>query len=197
MCIRDRVSTQSTWGKQKMSTVQKPREIVQTFGRKKNAVAVATCRTGRGLIRVNGVPIDIITPAPLRVKALEPVLLLGAKRFSKLDIRIRTRGGGYTAQIYAIRQALAKSIVAYYQKFVDENSKREVKQLLLSYDRSLLVADPRRPEPKKFGGRGARARRQKSYRQTLRVHVHFGSYLMDAQRSSFDVVFLLSLSLYA
>jgi hypothetical protein len=28
----------------------------------------------------------------------------------------------------------------------------------------LLVADPRRCEPKKFGGRGARARFQKSYR---------------------------------
>jgi small subunit ribosomal protein S16e len=40
----------------------------------------------------------------------------------------------------------------------------EVKNLLLSYDRSLLVADPRRKEPKKFGGPSARARYQKSYR---------------------------------
>lgn len=31
----------------------------------------------------------------------------------------------------------------------------------MAYDRSLLVADPRRMEPKKFGGRGARSRRQK------------------------------------
>ena len=42
--------------------------------------------------------------------------------------------------------------------------KKEVKDLLLSYDRTLLVADPRRCEPKKFGGPGARARFQKSYR---------------------------------
>ena len=47
---------------------------------------------------------------------------------------------------------------------VDEQTKREIKELLLSYDRSLLVADPRRCEPKKFGGRSARARFQKSYR---------------------------------
>ena len=47
---------------------------------------------------------------------------------------------------------------------VDEASKREIKDILTSYDRSLLVADPRRCEPKKFGGPGARARRQKSYR---------------------------------
>lgn len=36
--------------------------------------------------------------------------------------------------------------------------------MLLQYDRSLLVADPRRCEPKKYGGPGARARYQKSYR---------------------------------
>ena len=37
-------------------------------------------------------------------------------------------------------------------------------ELLLQYDRTLLVADPRRCEPKKYGGPGARARVQKSYR---------------------------------
>lgn len=81
-----------------------------------------------------------------------------------MDIRIRVKGGGHTAQIYAIRQAIAKSLVAYYQKYVDESSKKEIKDTLLSYDRTLLVSDPRRCEPKKFGGRSARARFQKSYR---------------------------------
>lgn len=47
---------------------------------------------------------------------------------------------------------------------VDEASKKEIKDILVQYDRSLLVADPRRCEPKKFGGPGARARYQKSYR---------------------------------
>ncbi|VAI04124.1 unnamed protein product [Triticum turgidum subsp. durum] len=42
--------------------------------------------------------------------------------------------------------------------------KKEVKEIFGRYDRTLLVADPRRCEPKKFGGRGARARFQKSYR---------------------------------
>ena len=116
-----------------------------------------------------------------------------------VDIRVRVRGGGHTSQIYAIRQAIAKSIVsshllraharhrihrflevskqatgrtfadvwtqiAYYQKFVDEHSKNQLKQALIAYDRTLLVADSRRCEPKKFGGPGARARYQKSYR---------------------------------
>ena len=63
-----------------------------------------------------------------------------------------------------LHQAIAKAVVAYYQKYVDESSKREIKDILVTYDRTLLVADPRRCEPKKFGGPGARARRQKSYR---------------------------------
>ena len=44
---------------------------------------------------------------------------------------------------------------------VDEASKKEIKNILISYDRTLLVADPRRCEPKKFGGHGARSRFQK------------------------------------
>merc|ERR1712216_186013 len=139
-------------------------ESVQTFGRKKTAVAVSYCKKGRGLIKINGCPIELCQPEILRYKVFEPILLLGRDRFANVDIRIRVKGGGYTAQIYAIRQAIAKSVVAYYQKFVDEASKREIKEILVTYDRTLLVADPRRCEPKKFGGPGARARRQKSYR---------------------------------
>ncbi len=31
-------------------------------------------------------------------------------------MRIRVNGGGHVAQIYAIRQAVSKALVAYYQK---------------------------------------------------------------------------------
>ena len=139
-------------------------ESVQTFGRKKSAVAVSFCKKGRGLIKINGCPIELVEPELLRYKVFEPLLLIGTERFSIMDLRIRVKGGGYTSQIYAIRQAIAKSVVSYYQKYVDEAQKKEIKEILVSYDRSLLVADPRRCEPKKFGGPGARARRQKSYR---------------------------------
>ena len=139
-------------------------ESVQTFGRKKTATAVAHCKRGTGLIKINGSPLELVTPEILRVKVYEPLLLLGKERFSQLDIRIRVSGGGNTSQVYACRQALAKVLVAFYQKYVDEASKKEIKDILTSYDRTLLVADPRRCEPKKFGGPGARARYQKSYR---------------------------------
>ncbi|KAL6062726.1 40S ribosomal protein S16 [Balamuthia mandrillaris] len=140
------------------------KKSVQTFGRKKTAVAVAFCKQGRGLVKVNGCPVELVEPEILRYKVFEPILLLGSDKFADVDIRIRVKGGGYVSQIYAIRQALAKAIIAYYQKYVDEAQKKEIKDILLSYDRSLLVADPRRCEPKKFGGPAARARYQKSYR---------------------------------
>ena len=91
-------------------------------------------------------------------------MIIGLDKFANVDIRVRVKGGGHTSQVYAIRQAIAKAIVAYYQKYVDEQSKNELKKALIAYDRTLLVADPRRSEPKKFGGPGARARYQKSYR---------------------------------
>ena len=125
---------------------------------------MAHTKRGKGLVRLNGVPIDLVQPDTLRLKAVETILLLGKERFANVDIRIRVKGGGHVSQMYAVRQAVAKSLVAYYQKYVDEASKKEIKDLLLAYDRTLLVADPRRMEPKKAGGRGARARFQKSYR---------------------------------
>eukprot|EP01122_Echinamoeba_exundans_P012460 TRINITY_DN520_c0_g1_i2.p1 TRINITY_DN520_c0_g1~~TRINITY_DN520_c0_g1_i2.p1 ORF type:complete len:148 (-),score=47.95 TRINITY_DN520_c0_g1_i2:355-798(-) len=140
------------------------KKAVQTFGRKKTAVAVAYTTEGKGMIRVNGQPLELVEPEILRTKVQEPLLLPGKQRFAGIDVRVRVRGGGYTAQIYAIRQAIAKAVVAWNQKYVDEATKKEIKDLLVEYDRSLLVADPRRCEPKKFGGRGARARFQKSYR---------------------------------
>ncbi|KAG6425043.1 hypothetical protein SASPL_115466 [Salvia splendens] len=115
------------------------KESVQCFGRKKTAVAVTHCKRGRGLIKSTAKPIELVEPEILRYKAFEPILLLGRHRFAGVDMRIRVKGGGHTSQIYAIRQSIAKALVAFYQK-------------------TLLVADPRRCEPKKFGGRGARAR---------------------------------------
>ncbi|XP_011807822.1 PREDICTED: 40S ribosomal protein S16 isoform X2 [Colobus angolensis palliatus] len=131
-----------------------PLQSVQVFGRKKTATAVAHCKRGNGLIKVNGRPLEMIEPRTLQYKLLEPVLLLGKERFAGVDI----------PQIYAIRQSISKALVAYYQKYVDEASKKEIKDILIQYDRTLLVADPRRCESKKFGGPGARARYQKSYR---------------------------------
>ncbi|OHS92852.1 40S ribosomal protein S16 [Tritrichomonas foetus] len=137
---------------------------VQVFGRKRTATAVAFCKEGTGLIKLNGTPLDQVASETLKAKLIEPLQLIGEDRMKSLDIRLRVHGGGHVSQIYAIRQAVAKAVVAFYQKYVDEQAKDEIKRILLDYDRTLLVADPRRMEPKKFGGQGARVRRQMSYR---------------------------------
>nr|ALS04340.1 40S ribosomal protein S16 [Acartia pacifica] len=147
-----------------MAEAKKEIQSVQVFGRKKTATAVAYCKRGHGLIKVNGRPLHLVEPRALSYKLQEPILLLGKERFADIDVRIRVKGGGHVSQVYAIRQALSKALVAYYQKYVDEQSKQEIKDTLVQFDRSLPVADPRRNEPKKFGGPGARARYQKSYR---------------------------------
>uniref|UniRef100_A0A8D2EBG9 Small ribosomal subunit protein uS9 n=1 Tax=Theropithecus gelada TaxID=9565 RepID=A0A8D2EBG9_THEGE len=131
------------------------------FRRKKTATAVAHCKRGNVLIKVNGRPLEMIEPRTLQYKLLEPVLLLGKERFAGVDIRVPVKGGGHVAQIYAIRQSISKALVAYYQKYVDEASKKEIKDILI-HDQTLVVADPRRCESKKFGGPGACARYQKS-----------------------------------
>lgn len=105
-----------------------PVPAVQVFGRKKTAVAVAHCKKGKGMIRVNGQPIELMEPQVLRLKVLEPLLILGRDAFKDVDMRVRVNGGGYTSRVYgmympcagcdvlAIRQAISKALVAYNQK---------------------------------------------------------------------------------
>ena len=95
----------------------------------------------------------MVQPEILRFKVYEPLTLVGLDKFQGIDIRVKVTGGGHVSQVYAIRQAIAKGLVAYHQKYVDEASKNELKKIFASYDKTLLVADSRRMEPKKFGGR--------------------------------------------
>merc|ERR1712109_166190 len=87
---------------------QEPRRVnsVQTFGRKKTSVAVAHVKPGRGLVKINGVPMELTTPESMRWKVLDPFLLLKNPKtlnqqkrvFDELDIRVRVKGGGRVAQ---------------------------------------------------------------------------------------------------
>ncbi|KAK4768876.1 hypothetical protein SAY86_027026 [Trapa natans] len=73
-------------------------ESVQCSGRKKTAVAVTYRKRGRGLIKDDGVPIEILEPEILRFKAYEPILLLRRHRFAGVDMSIRVKGGDHTSQ---------------------------------------------------------------------------------------------------
>jgi len=67
-----------------------------TFGKKKHAIAVVVCHKGKGLIKCNGVPINLIHPSALRIK--EPILIAGKQKFRDVDIRVRVRGGQMSSQ---------------------------------------------------------------------------------------------------
>ena len=142
---------------------RKGKKVVHTSGKRKTAVARATVKVGKGRVRVNSEPIEIMQPALSRRKAMEPLIIADAMdRLSKVDINILTHGGGVMGQTDAIRTAIARGLVHYNggAEGIDE----ELRDEYLRFDRSLLVNDPRRKEPKHQLGRGARRKKQKSYR---------------------------------
>ena len=142
---------------------RKGKKVVHTSGKRKTAVARATVKVGKGRVRVNSEPIEILQPALSRRKAMEPLIIADAmNRLSKVDINILTHGGGVMGQTDAIRTAIARGLVHYNGGA--EGLDEEVRDEYLRFDRSLLVNDPRRKEPKHQLGRGARRTKQKSYR---------------------------------
>ena len=142
---------------------RKGKKVVHTSGKRKTAVARATVKSGKGRVRVNSEPIEILQPALSRRKAMEPLIIADAmNRLSKVDINILTHGGGVMGQTDAIRTAIARGLVHYNGGA--EGLDEELRDEFLRFDRSLLVNDPRRKEPKHQLGRGARRKKQKSYR---------------------------------
>ena len=142
---------------------RKGKKVVHTSGKRKTAVARATVKVGKGRVRVNSESIEIMQPALSRRKAMEPLIIADAmNRLSKVDINILTHGGGVMGQTDAIRTAIARGLVHYNGGA--EGLDEELRDEYLRFDRSLLVNDPRRKEPKHQLGRGARRKKQKSYR---------------------------------
>jgi small subunit ribosomal protein S9 len=132
-------------------------KIINTSGKKKTAIARATIKEGTGRIRINSKPIEIFEPEIARLTISEPLILAGNNITSKIDINIDVHGGGVMGQANAVRTAIGKGLIEWTGDLT-------LKDTMLNYDRNLLVNDSRRKETKKFGGPGARARYQKSYR---------------------------------
>ncbi|WP_254863159.1 30S ribosomal protein S9 [Halovivax gelatinilyticus] len=131
--------------------------VTNTSGKKKTAVARATVRDGEGRVRINAQPVELIEPEMSRLKMLEPFRIAGDELRDGIDIDVRVEGGGISGQADAVRTAIARGIVQH-------TNDAELRDAYMSFDRSLLVNDVRQSEPKKWGGPGARARYQKSYR---------------------------------
>lgn len=131
---------------------------VQSSGKRKNSIARAVLNyPAKGQIKINNVPLEIFEPEVARYRIQEVLEVAKHPKLEKTDIKIRVVGGGISGQCDAVRIAIAKAINKFIGTKTMEKTFRE-------YDDSLLSGDSRRTEPKKFGGKKARARRQKSFR---------------------------------
>jgi small subunit ribosomal protein S9 len=131
-------------------------KVINSSGKKKTATARATLKEGTGRVRINKVPVEIYEPKLARLKIMDAVLMAG-EIASKLDVDVTVSGGGTIGQADAVRTAIARGIVEW-------SGDTALKEAYSEYDRNLLVSDHRQKEKKKFGGPGARAKYQKSYR---------------------------------
>ncbi len=132
------------------------KKVVNTSGKRKTAIARAAVQKGNGLVRINKQPVEIYEPEIARWKILEPINI-AEKHMDKVNIDVNVSGGGFMSQANAVRTAIARGLIEYTKD-------PSLKLAFLDHDRSLLVSDSRRKEPKKPLGRGARKKRQKSYR---------------------------------
>jgi len=131
--------------------------VTNTSGKKKTAIARATIRDGSGKVRINSQPVELVDPEMSRLKMVEPFRITDEDLRDDVDIDVTIEGGGVMGQADAARTAIARGLVAH-------TNDAELRDAYMEFDRSLLVNDVRQSEPKKWGGPGARARYQKSYR---------------------------------
>ena len=133
------------------------KKIIVVSGKRKTALARAIVKPGKGRIRINKIPVEIVEPEIAREKIMEPLMQAGEDIWKQMDIEVKTSGGGYMGQAEAARMAVANGLLKWTRS-------SHLRTVFSEYDRTMIVGDSRRKETKKFGGPGARAKGQKSYR---------------------------------
>ena len=144
------------------------------FATRKTASAhvyITKAMEGReGKVRVNNVPIDMVEPEVVREVILIPLEIAGELR-NKVEISVRVSGGGFMGQSYAAATAITRALIGWNKSKKDpkdhpftKTQRADLRKRIDEFDTYLISGDARRKEPKKFGGPGARRRKQKSYR---------------------------------
>lgn len=141
----------------KKKTKQKKKEAQSVFrGKRKEAIARASVRKGKGVVRVNSHLLASLENRYMREMISEP-LRIAPEVAHQVDIAVSVYGGGPMGQAQACRTAIAHALIGFSG---DETVRRKI----LEHDRFMIIEDSRRVEPKKYKGPKARARFQKSYR---------------------------------
>lgn len=139
-------------------------------GQRKSSRAVATIAKGSGKVRINNAPAELILPDVAKELVLTPLTLVGDYR-NRVDINVQVHGGGFMGRAFASAVAISRALTGQEKGGKDprehpftKSIREEIRKKITEYDRHLLSGDSRQSESKKFGGPGARRRKQKSYR---------------------------------
>jgi len=129
-----------------------PKPLIQTTGRRKEAVARVRLRPGTGVVVINGRPIEnYFTIASHRQSATEALRLTQTADVYDVDANIG--GGGISGQAGALRLGIARALVA-----LDDEMRPQLKKA------GLLTRDSREKERRKYGLKKARKAPQYSKR---------------------------------
>jgi small subunit ribosomal protein S9 len=129
-----------------------PKPLIQTTGRRKEAVARVRLRPGTGVIMCNKRPFENFFPnATHRMIVTEPLRLTQTAEVYDVDCTLA--GGGVSGQAGAMRLGIARALVT-----LDPDLRPQVKKA------GLLTRDARATERKKYGLKKARKAPQYSKR---------------------------------
>lgn len=145
-------------------------KIENYFASRKTARAHVHITKGVGKVRINNVPVEMVQQETAREVILAPLEIAGELR-EKIDLSVRVKGGGFMGQAYAAAVAISRAMIGWTKSKKEPKDhpftktiREDLKRRLNEFDKHLLSGDDRQKEPKKFGGPGARRRKQKSYR---------------------------------
>lgn len=140
------------------------------YATRKTAQAHVYITKGVGKVRINNIPLEMIPQETAREVIFAPLEISGDLR-SKIDISVRVKGGGFMGQASAAAIAISRALIGWTKSKKEPRDhpltktiREDLKKRILEFDKYLISGDARRKEPKKFGGPGARRRKQKSYR---------------------------------
>jgi small subunit ribosomal protein S9 len=140
------------------------------FATRKTASAHVYITKGDGKVRINNVPLEMIQREISREVMLIPLEISGDLR-NKINISVKVRGGGFMGQAYVTATCITRAMIGWTKNKKEpkdhpftKKQRDDLKQKIEVVDKYLVSGDARRKEPKKFGGPGARRRKQKSYR---------------------------------
>jgi len=129
-----------------------PKPLVQSTGRRKQAIARVRIRPGEGKITINKRPVEDYFPSEThRMLLSEPLKVV--ERAEEYDVDATIAGGGVSGQAGALRLGIARGLVD-----IDEELRVPLKRA------GFLTRDAREKESKKYGLKKARKAPQYSKR---------------------------------